>query len=267
MNNLSNTSQNNSPLLSIPDKKIYIFDLDGTLAESKAALTDTMSHILIKLMEHKEMAVISGGNFAQFSSQVIDRLQAHAPDILKKIYIFPASGGQMYHYNGEKWKEIYNVSLSVEDKQKIQHAFDVVLPSVPFSQAIKLYGPQIEDRDSQITFSALGQHAPVDEKKLWDPDLSKKHFLIDALQPLLPDFAVHMGGLTSIDVLKNGIDKAYGIEKLSEYTGVPVHDMCYIGDALYEGGNDEAVKKTGIECVQVKDMKDTATKLVSLLGM
>ena len=35
-------------------------------------------------------------------------------------------------------------------------------------------GEEIEDRGSQITFSALGQQAPLAEKEKLDPDFAKR---------------------------------------------------------------------------------------------
>jgi phosphomannomutase len=61
------------------------------------------------------------------------------------------------------------------------------------------------------------------------------------LSPLLPDFAVRIGGSTSIDITRQGIDKGYGIIKLSQASEIPLGDMMFIGDALYPGGNDHAV--------------------------
>ena len=61
--------------------------------------------------------------------------------------------------------------------------------------------------------------------------------------------------MTSIDVVRKGIDKAYGIKKISERLGVGKKDMLFLGDKLEEGGNDYPVKATGVMCIQVKASK------------
>ncbi len=246
----------------MPDKDVYIFDLDGTLAESKMALSDEMAGLLSKLLQRKKVAVISGGDFPQFKIQVISRLQ-QKEELLRNLYIFPTSGTRMYVYEGS-WKEIYDDELTPEEKEKIISVMNKVLDANAALKPEKLYGEQIEDRKSEITLSFLGQQAPVELKKAWDPDFTKRRFLLSEIEPLLPEFSVKTGGSTSIDVVKKGEDKAYGIEKLSQYLNIPIERMCYIGDALYEGGNDAIVKKTGIESVQVKDEKETAQLLKSL---
>ena len=68
----------------------------------------------------------------------------------------------------------------------------------------KVWGEVIEDRGSQITFSALGQQAPLDEKKQWDPDFTKRKRMKAMLDKLIPEFSVRLGGSTSVDVTKHG---------------------------------------------------------------
>ena len=79
------------------------------------------------------------------------------------------------------------------------------------------WGEVIEDRGSQITFSALGQQAPLAEKEKWDPDFAKRKKIKALVDPLIPEFSVRLGGATSIDVTKPGIDKAYGIENCETF--------------------------------------------------
>ena len=115
----------------------------------------------------------------------------------------------------------------------------------------------IEDRESQITYSALGQEAPLAEKKGWDPDFSKRKAIKALLDVPLADFSVRLGGSTSIDITLPGIDKAYGMRKLQEVLGIATHDMLFIGDALFPGGNDYPARETGATCIQVRDPEET----------
>jgi HAD superfamily hydrolase (TIGR01484 family) len=170
----------------------------------------------------------------------------------------------MYVYD-DSWKMIYDDSLTEEEKKKIIDVIQGVLDMNLVEKPQNMYGEQIEDRESEITISYLGQQAPVSLKHAWDPDLSKRRLLLSHIEPLLPEFSVKTGGSTSIDVVKKGRDKAYGITKLSDYLHIPIDDMCYLGDALYEGGNDEVVKKTGIDCVSVKDETETLALLKEII--
>ena len=85
----------------------------------------------------------------------------------------------------------------------------------------------------------------------------KRKSLQAALGPLLPGFAVSVGGSTSIDITREGVDKAYGIRKLAEVACVPVTGMIFIGDALYPGGNDYPVRSAGVDTIAVRDVNET----------
>ena len=128
------------------------------------------------------------------------------------------------------------------------------------------WGPILEDRGSQITFSALGQAAPVDAKRAWDPTGEKKNTLRAAVAALLPDLEVRSGGSTSVDVTRRGIDKAYGMRKLAELTGIELGDMLFVGDRLDPDGNDYPVKTLGVPCIPVQGWQDTAEVVTEFIA-
>ncbi|MEO7212014.1 MAG: HAD-IIB family hydrolase [Mucilaginibacter sp.] len=234
-------------------KKLIIFDLDGTLAESKSAIDNEMSLHLGQLLEVAHVAIISGGDWPQFEKQVLDHLSKKQSP--KKLFILPTCGTKYYQYK-HGWKQLYAENFSDEEKKKI---IDNLNQAVNESglDIKKTWGDQIEDRGSQITFSALGQSAPLKEKKDWDNDFAKRKRVKNRLDKSLKHFSVEMGGATSIDITKPGIDKAYGIHKLQEVSGIKISEMLFIGDALFEGGNDHPAIKTGVACVQVRDPDET----------
>jgi len=128
------------------------------------------------------------------------------------------------------------------------------------------WGEVIEDRGSQITFSALGQHAPLDAKKAWDPDFEKRGKIKAVLDPLIPEFSVRLGGATSIDITRHGIDKAYGIKKLREILGIPIADMIFVGDAIFPGGNDYPAKQAGVTSIKVRDPDETKRVIETVIA-
>ncbi len=234
-------------------KKLIVFDLDGTLAESKAALDEEMAGIIIKLLGVAKIAIISGGDWPQFEKQVLDKL----PDKkrLKNLFILPTCGTKYYYYK-KGWQQLYAEDFTTDEKSDIIDSLHkaVETSGIKFG---KLWGEQIEDRGSQITFSALGQKAPLEAKKQWDPKFLKRKKIKTGLDKSLKAFAVNMGGATSIDITKPGIDKAYGIHKLQHTLGIKISEMIFIGDALFEGGNDQPARKTGVDCIQVRDPEET----------
>ncbi|HLW31585.1 MAG TPA: HAD-IIB family hydrolase [Aequorivita sp.] len=234
-------------------KKLVIFDLDGTLAKSKSPIDKEMAELLRNLLEVQLVSIISGGDWPQFEKQVLQHLPKTT--ILKKLTILPTCGTKFYHYKN-KWEELYEENFTEAEKKKILDSLHSAIKAANLNIE-KTWGEQIEDRGSQITFSALGQEAPLEAKKGWDPDFEKRKKIVDRLKKPLQEFSIGMGGTTSIDIVKPGIDKAYGIMKLKEILKIEIPEMLFIGDALFKGGNDFPARKTGMDCIQVRDPEET----------
>lgn len=236
------------------NKTLIVFDLDGTLTPSKSAIKPEMEEVFSKLLEKRQIAVISGADFKQFKKQFLNYL--NCPDFcLKNLFLFPTCSSSFYRY-GNEWKKVYEESLSSEQKKKIFDAFEKTFKELNYKHPVKVYGEIIEDRISQVVFSRFGQQAPLAPKQAWDPTREKRQRLKKVLDKYLTEFEVNVSGTTSIDVTKKGIDKAYAIEQIEKHLKVPRKDMVFIGDALFEGGNDYPVKKTGVDCIEVKDHKE-----------
>jgi HAD superfamily hydrolase (TIGR01484 family) len=244
--------------------RLVAFDLDDTLAPSKTAIDPRMAELLLRLLDKVEVCIISGGQYGQFTAQVIDNLQDATPAALERLHLMPTCGTQYYRYQSGAWNQIYAQNLSDDEKARALAAVESEAKRLGYWES-ETWGPILEDRGSQITFSALGQQAPVDAKMAWDPDGVKKNTLREAVQALIPDLEVRSGGSTSVDITRQGIDKAYGMTRLAELTGVPLDDMLFVGDRLDENGNDYPVKVLGVECHAVEGWHDTADYLDALI--
>ena len=244
--------------------RLIAFDLDDTLAPSKSPLDPRMAELMVALLDRVEVCVISGGQFAQFKMQLIDMLPNAPVPTLSRLHLMPTCGTQYYRYEGE-WRQIYAENLTESEKKKALEVVEETAKSLGYWEA-NTWGPILEDRGSQITFSALGQAAPVAEKTAWDPSGEKKNNLREAVQALLPDLEVRSGGSTSIDITRQGIDKAYGITKLSQLTGIAVDEMLFVGDRLDPDGNDFPVIALGIPTHAVENWSDTAEFLDAFLA-
>ncbi len=241
---------------------LIAFDLDGTLAESKSPIDPETADLLAKLLGVVSVAIISGAALHQFEEQVFSKLPRDAR--LDRLSILPTCGTRFYRYR-DGWFELYADDLSDEERRRIVAAIEAAVAQSGF-RAAKTWGESIDDRQSQITYSALGQEAPLDEKLRWDPDRAKREAIKARLDVSLPDFSVRLGGSTSIDVTKPGIDKAYGIAKLRDILGVDIHDIVYVGDALYPGGNDFPVRGTGAVCIEVRDPHETKRVIEAIVA-
>jgi HAD superfamily hydrolase (TIGR01484 family) len=243
-------------------KKLIVFDLDGTLAESKSPLDGEMAGLLGELIGIVKVAVISGGDWLQFETQVLSHLPRTTQ--LTNLSILPTCGTKFYRYSGG-WTKIYSEDLTAAEKTKIVASLNTSIAESGV-KVDKLWGEAIEDRGSQITYSALGQHAPLDQKTKWDPDYAKRKKIKALAHRLIPEFSVRMGGATSIDVTKPGIDKAYGIGKLKDVLGISILEMMYIGDALFPGGNDYPAEQAGVVSVCVRAPHETKRVVETAIG-
>ena len=235
---------------------LVAFDLDDTLAPSKSSLPPRMAALLAELLDVVQVGVISGGQFAQFESQLIAGLPPTATASFSRLHLLPTCGTQYYRFDGG-WHQQYAENLTDAQKSAALGALETEAKTLGLWET-HTWGPILEDRGSQITFSALGQAAPVDAKRAWDPTGAKKESLRAAVAPLLPDLEVRSGGSTSIDITRHGIDKAYGLRKLAALTGIPIGRMLFVGDRLDEGGNDYPVKATGVRTFAVTGWEATA---------
>jgi len=243
-------------------KKLIVFDLDGTLAPSKSSLAPQTAGLLRDLLGIVKVAVISGGAWTQFETQLLTDLPQDS--FLANLSLLPTCGTKFFQYKG-KWEELYSEDLTAEQKTKIIDSLDKAAGEAGY-RARKIWGEVIEDRGSQVTFSALGQQAPLAEKEKWDPDFSKRKKITAILETLIPEFSIRIGGATSIDVTKPGIDKAYGIGKLRDTLHLSFKEMVYIGDALFPGGNDYPAEEAGVVSIPVKGPDDTNLVITTILA-
>jgi phosphomannomutase len=247
--------------------RMMIFDLDDTLAPSKSRLDDSMVALLAQLLQRVDVCIISGGRFEQFEKQVLEPLAGTRG--LDRLHIMPTCGTQYYRWSATEegrggWVQQYAENLSDAEKRHALSVLEAGARELGLWES-ETWGPVLEDRGSQITFSALGQAAPVDAKASWDPDGSKKNALREYAAARLPELEVRSGGSTSVDVTRHGIDKAYGVHQLMSALDLELGDLLFVGDRLDEAGNDYPVKAMGVECVAVRSWHDTVDYLTALL--
>jgi phosphomannomutase len=247
-----------------PGIRAVVFDLDDTLAPSKSTMDPAMSGALAALLDRVPVCIISGGRFEQFESQALDGFRA-SDDALGRLHLMPTCGTRYYLWQGGSWVMQYAEDLSDDEKSRAIGTLEEGARELGLWHP-GAWGELIEDRGSQITFSALGQQAPVAEKQAWDPDGAKKLALWEYVSPRLPDLEVRGGGSTSIDITRKGIDKAYGIAKLTEKLGVGIDELLFIGDRLDPTGNDYPVFAMGVPSVSIHDWHGTLKAVDALNG-
>jgi HAD superfamily hydrolase (TIGR01484 family) len=242
--------------------KLIAFDLDGTLAPSKGPISCEMAKALKSLLDITQVCIISGGTEQQIMSQVVSKLPAGAN--LRNLHLMPTSGARYLKRHFGRWRTVYSEDFTPAQGERIISVLHVsaallgVWPDNP-------YGEVIDNRGSQITFSALGQDAPLEEKEAWDPDKSRRDQLRRTVSSMLPEFDVRSGGSTSIDITRLGIDKSYGIYELCKRTHISPDSILFVGDRLEPGGNDFPVIGTGVDFQHVFSPEETLVLIRNLL--
>lgn len=245
------------------DIDLVAFDLDDTLAPSKSPLPPEMGSALAALLEVVPVCVISGGAFEQFDQQLLAGLPEGTE--LTHLHLMPTCGTRYLRFEGGGWHYRYRHDLTQTQKATAISSLQTHAQQLGLWEE-ETWGPIIEDRGSQITFSALGQEAPLAAKRAWDPQGTKKAALVSAVAPDVPDLAVRGGGSTSVDITARGVDKAYGMGKLAEETGVPKERTLFIGDRLDEGGNDYPVLAAGWPTQAVSGWEETLEVIGQLVS-
>ena len=253
-------------------KKLIAFDLDGTLAPSKSHFDARMVNLFDRLLEKYEVCVISGAKYELFQRQFLTQITKE-PHNLSRLHLLPTTGTRYYRYVKDSWEVQYAEDFTPEEKRKIIKALEEGWEEAG-TKIDKVYGEIIEDRESQITLSPLGQEVVaelgdegVDLKETWDPDMKIRMKVRDLVAQKLPNFNVKVAGLTSIDVTIPGVDKGYGMQKLIDATGIKKEEILFMGDKIMPGGNDYAVEEMGIDCISVRSWRDTAYAIEGIVGV
>ncbi len=249
-------------------KKIIAFDQDDTLNITKLPINLETAALLTKILDIYEICIISGTNWEVMKKNDVDPLANASPEQLQRLHIMPTTGTQYWHYVDNKWTREYAHFLSQEQVDLITNELERAARHLGYwCDAPK--GEIIENRQSQITYSALGQWATPEEKHAWDPDMKKRQEIVTEIEPKLVSAGVKIGigGATSIDITLPGIDKAYGMRQLMSQTGYELKDILFIGDKLQPGGNDYPVKEMGVDTIEVTGYQDTNWILRGILGI
>ena len=225
--------------------KAALFDLDDTLAPSFEALSPKMVEKVRQVLDLMPTAIITGRDFKWMSQDFLP-LFAGVPHA-DRFYLFPEGSAQCFQWDGKLWNEIYGETITDEERAKITQTIKDAVRDTGVLEGMSVFGEQFVQKKAMVAFAALGVKVPTDLKYSWDPGNIRRKTLRDAIAKALPEYDVLMGGATSTDVTKSGINKAYGVRWFAERLNIPTSEMLYVGDALEEGGNDFVVIETGVQ--------------------
>ena len=214
---------------------LFLFDVDGTLAESTQQIPKNLIKILKKISEKHIVCVVSGGTFPNLITQIGKRNEK----IFK--YIFAENGSVVYQ-NGEV-VSIKNIKDEFTEYQ-IQDIVNTILEYIVKLKIPYKRGKFIDFRTAMLYISPTGSNVSYDERQIFaqydeEHDIRKK--MIEHLKTSLCtkyDLDIKLGGQIGIGLHPRGWDKSLALKylNLSEY-----ENIYFFGDRCDLNGNDHCL--------------------------
>tara|TARA_Y100000310_G_C20431193_1_gene691545 strand:+ start:71 stop:841 length:771 start_codon:yes stop_codon:yes gene_type:complete len=237
------------------NKKFIFADVDDTICESCQQISPEMAKQISKMIQNDyEFAFISGTKSA-------DLIKMISSLVKEKHHILGTTGTNYTFVHNDISNEKYNYSLDEIEKNEIFNALQKLILEYDI-QPMTNRADQLQDRNSQITLSAIGRNAPSTMKRNHDPDGIKRATWVKYLRNFLSEdkYDIKVAGTTSIDITRKGLDKEWGIRKFAEYYKVKLDQILFFGDKIYPGGNDFPATRV-VDCIKVDSPNDTLKKL------
>ena len=227
---------------------ICLFDVDGTLTESRKLVQKTVIESLRELSFVTEIGFLTGSDL-EFAKEQLWPIFAD-PDLNVNCHILPCNGTKYFIPNPDSpghFIEIHNNNMY----SKLGHEkFQLIMKTIMKFQAemaemdhdIPFTGHHIQNRDSMINWSPIGRNTvDGDRKQFMSIDKLfgiRKQFhqrFLDTLQQHdIRDVLVKIAGDTSFDIFPDGWDKTYALKHFPECDW----DVFFVGDRCSPSGND-----------------------------
>ena len=221
--------------------------MDQTIAPARQLILPEMHSLLSAATE--DIIIVSG--------QEVEKIKWQSDNL--NAFVLGQNGNHAVSPDGTL---LWNVPLDPHHKDQILDHISEIM-AILDHEVNHDWNP-IEDRGAQITFSPIGNTAPNEIKKSYDPNRTKREHFLKSIPFASEDLVVKIGGSTSLDYIHKDRHKGTNVQKLIDMMHWNKDECIYFGDGLYPGGNDEAVIGV-IETVLVTDHLDTYQKITALL--
>ena len=225
--------------------KAYIFDMDGTLTESRCCIESNTIEAL-KTLAPAKLYLATGSDM----SKVIEQMSV---DFLLERFerVMACNGTRVWNCRLDMDDElgaiepelIHKVSLIDHYSQAdLNHIVSTLLRLAADNHTKYKTGTFVEWRDSQINFSLIGRNCSLDQRydyAKWDDKSGERDKAIEALRDTFKGWGLSFrkGGQISIDVTRKGWDKSYALRSVAE----PPEDCVFFGDRIEGNGNDSDI--------------------------
>ena len=230
--------------------KKFIFDVDGTLTESRQQINLSFEAYMIKFCCKYDVYLVTGSDRAKTVEQV-------GLDIYNRSKrVYNCSGADVY----EKDHNVYK-----SDWKPSRKLINFLSDELDFSTFPHKTGNHIEHRPGGINFSILGRGQDSmkyrKEYVKWDINTTERILMSDRIKSEFPDLNIQIGGQTGLDISDS--DKSQILRDFNSED-----ELVFFGDMMKEGQNDYplavAVDKRGGTNYTVGSWQDTYKKLKDL---
>ena len=230
--------------------KKFIFDVDGTLTESRQQIDLSFEVYMIKFCCKHDVYLVTGSDRAKTVEQV-------GLDIYNRSKrVYNCSGADVYEKDNNVYKSDWKPSRKL---------INFLSDELDFSAFPHKTGNHIEHRPGGINFSILGRG--VDSMKYrkeyvkWDINTTERILMSDRIKSEFPDLNIQIGGQTGLDISDS--DKSQILRDFNSED-----ELVFFGDMMKEGQNDYplavAVDKRGGTNYTVGSWQETYKKLKDL---
>ena len=240
-------------------KRIFMFDIDGTLTPSRLPMTDEMVKMFKGFCERNRVILVTGSDM----KKVVEQVPREIRDLVEGIY---TCSGNAY---------------TIKDKVVYENEFVPPEELIALLEDWKNYshypvktGRHLEYRDGMLNYSTVGRNCSQREREeyeAWDNENGERKILRERILHMFPSLDCAIGGQISIDIYPKGLDKSQSYHRVKGEN--PDHAIIFCGDRLMPGGNDypffKAMGENHTKChpldiaVPVSSWQDTKRFLVN----
>lgn len=205
---------------------IYLFDVDGTLTDSRQPIDRDFENYLMGFFSYYDCSIVTGSDYSKTEEQLGPTLCNLAD------YSFNCSGNSVW----QKGKEINrNLWTCPDDLREFLNS------SLDRSGFDIRTGNHIEERPGTINFSIVGRNANLDKRHLYtiyDNKFNERVTIARSINNNFDGIEAVVGGETGIDIFEKGKDKRQILEYFNDN-----ETFCFFGDKIIPGGNDYTLAK------------------------
>lgn len=238
---------------------VVLFDVDGTLTESRKLIDRKAINALKELSLSAEIGFLSGSNLDYLKEQLWPVFSDI--DISLNTHVLPCNGTEYYtpviEGPGSFFNEVHKSDMRLHLGDGPFMAVMLILMKLQSEFASKnrhyvdFTGHHIQNRGSMINWSLIGRNADTEGRERFvreDKVREIRKEMLDAFNELRETYGdwltedkltIKYGGDTSFDIYPKGWDKTYALRHFPESENV----LFFVGDRCTPNGNDYELYK------------------------